>query len=104
MARKQNSENDLLMSGNMSGSSGAAPARRKSAPPKRAARAVSPAPQPEVATAVAPAPAAPPSREAVARLAYAYWEAGGHLHGSSLDNWLRAERELRDRAASELYW
>ena len=42
--------------------------------------------------------------EEIARLAYAYWEAGGHLHGSSLDNWLRAERELRDRAASELYW
>jgi len=45
-----------------------------------------------------------PTHEEIARLAYAYWEAGGHLHGSSLDNWLRAERELRDRAASELYW
>ena len=88
------------MSGNISGSSGAAPARRKSAPPKRAARAVSPAPQPEVATAVAPAPAAPPSREAVARLAYAYWEARGYQGGSPEEDWNRAERELLASAAT----
>jgi hypothetical protein len=87
MARKQNSENNL-----MSGSSGAAPARHKSAPPKRAARAVSPALEPEVAAAVAPA--AQPSREAVARLAYSYWEARGYQGGSPDEDWNRAEREL----------
>ena len=84
----------------MSGSSGAAPARRTSAPPKRAARAVSPALEPEVAAAVAPAPAAPPSREAVARLAYAYWEARGYQGGSPDEDWNRAERELLASAAS----
>ena len=102
MARKQNTESDLLMSGTMSGSSGAAPARHKSAPPKRAARAVSPAPAPapEVVTAVAPAPAAPLSREAVARLAYAYWEARGYQGGSPEEDWNRAERELLASAAT----
>jgi len=93
MPRKQNSENDL----HMSGTSGAAPARRKSAPPKRAARAVSPAPEPEVAAAVEGA--AQPSREAVARLAYAYWEARGYQGGSPDEDWNRAERELT-RAAT----
>ena len=85
MARKQNSENNL-----MSGNSGAAPARHKSAPPKRAARAVSPALELEAAVA----PATPPSREAVARLAYSYWEARGYQGGSPEEDRDRAEREL----------
>lgn len=82
----------------MSGNSGAAPARRTSAPPKRAARAVSPALEPEVAAAVAPA--TQPSREAVARLAYAYWEARGYQGGSPEEDWNRAEQELLTSAAS----
>ena len=93
MARKQNSENNQI-----SGNSGAAPARRTSAPPKRAARAVSPALEPEVAAAVAPA--TQPSREAVARLAYAYWEARGYQGGSPEEDWNRAEQELLASAAS----
>jgi hypothetical protein len=95
MARKQNSENNL-----MSGSSGAAPARRKSPVPQRAARAVSPALEPEAAAAAAHAPAAQPSREAVARLAYSYWEARGYQGGSPDEDWNRAERELLASAAT----
>jgi hypothetical protein len=30
----------------------------------------------------------------IARLAYSYWEARGREHGSELEDWLRAEREL----------
>jgi hypothetical protein len=33
--------------------------------------------------------------EEVARLAYAYWQARGCPEGSPLDDWLRAEAELR---------
>ena len=42
---------------------------------------------------------APPSSEEVARLAYAYWEARGHRHGSAQEDWYRAERELLSRRA-----
>jgi hypothetical protein len=45
-----------------------------------------------------PAVATPhPSHEEIAQLAYAYWEAGGHGHGCSEEDWYRAERELSGR-------
>jgi len=34
-------------------------------------------------------------REAVARLAYSYWEARGFEGGSAEEDWLRAEEEIR---------
>ena len=40
---------------------------------------------------------APPSHEEIARLAYAYWEARGHPHGSAQEDWFRAEHELLRR-------
>jgi len=40
-----------------------------------------------------------PSREAIAELAYLYWKARGGRDGSADDDWLRAERELRQRAS-----
>ena len=44
----------------------------------------------------------PPTHEAIARLAYAYWEARGRHHGSPQEDWYRAERELlRRRHPSE---
>ncbi len=46
----------------------------------------------------APAAAAP-SQEEIARLAYSYWEARGMQGGSAVDDWLRAERELRERSS-----
>jgi hypothetical protein len=44
------------------------------------------------------APAA--DREAVAVLAYFYWEARGCPHDSSHEDWFRAEAELRNRLAA----
>lgn len=41
--------------------------------------------------------AAAPSHEEIARLAYAYWEARDRHEGTAVEDWLRAERELRDR-------
>ena len=38
--------------------------------------------------------------EEIARLAYAYWEAGGRRHGSAEEDWFRAERELLGRRTS----
>ena len=38
-------------------------------------------------------------REAIARLAYSYWEARGFVGGSPEEDWLRAERELRESLA-----
>ncbi len=35
-------------------------------------------------------------REAVARLAYSYWVARGYVGGSAEEDWLRAEREIRE--------
>ncbi len=35
------------------------------------------------------------SHDEIARLAYSYWEARGRTGGSALEDWLRAERELR---------
>ena len=37
-----------------------------------------------------------PTHGEIAQLAYSYWESGGRRHGSSMDDWLRAERELRE--------
>ena len=34
-------------------------------------------------------------REAIARLAYSYWEARGFAGGSAEEDWLRAEEEIR---------
>ena len=39
-----------------------------------------------------------PSREAIAQLAFYYWQARGGRDGSADEDWLRAERELRHRA------
>ena len=97
MTRKRVSENQGAVS-----SAAAAPARRKSASPRRVARPSTvgipntPASEPE-GLPVAPAAALPDGsfQEAVARLAYAYWEARGFQGGSPEADWLRAEQELR---------
>jgi hypothetical protein len=43
------------------------------------------------------APANAPAREDIASLAYSYWEARGRQGGSALEDWLRAEREIKQR-------
>ena len=47
----------------------------------------------------APAKSGPaaPSHHEIAALAYSYWEARGRQGGSQLEDWLRAERELRQK-------
>ena len=36
-----------------------------------------------------------PTLDEIAQLAYSYWEARGYQGGSSEEDWLRAEEELR---------
>ncbi len=36
-----------------------------------------------------------PTQEEIARLAYSYWEARGKPNGSPLEDWVRAERDLK---------
>jgi hypothetical protein len=40
------------------------------------------------------------SQDAISGRAQKIWEAGGSQDGQALDNWLQAERELREEAAS----
>ena len=95
MANKQVSENKVVVSN----AAGAAPVRRKSSSPKRVARPAAvetPVSEPEVLS-VAPAAAVAPAesfQDAVARLAYSYWQARGCQGGSPEADWLRAEQEL----------
>ena len=42
----------------------------------------------------------PPSREAIARLAYEFYEARGRHDGQDVDDWLSAERALTNRYRS----
>jgi hypothetical protein len=46
-------------------------------------------------SSAATAPAASPSLDEIAQLAYSYWEGRGYQGGSSEEDWLRAEQELR---------
>ena len=99
MARKRNTENDIVLS------SGGATARRKpsagSARPRRTnAVPAEPLQSPEEVTVLpseSSAPVAAPSREEIAVLAYSYWEARGYQGGSAEEDWLRAEQELSAR-------
>jgi len=95
MARKRSSEIELAVTG----ATGAVPARRKTTTPTRT-RKTTPA------SASPATPAAPASEvalvdelayDAVAALAYSFWEARGYQGGSPEEDWLRAESELRSR-------
>lgn len=100
MTRKRTTENDLLAS------AASAPARRKPAARTRSRRTAlpvealpAPAVEPAAAAEAAVAPVVlEPSYEEIATLAYSYWEARGCQGGSSDEDWLRAEQELRSRA------
>jgi hypothetical protein len=94
MTRKRNTETDLIVSA----SGATAPARRKAASRSRAKRtegveaAAIPAAEPVSGAVTA---TSEPSRDEIAALAYSYWEARGYQGGSSEEDWLRAEQELR---------
>jgi Protein of unknown function (DUF2934) len=89
MANKRVSENNVVTS-----STAAAPARRRSASPKRTARPSFVPEVPSAAPATVAAMASESFQDAVARLAYSYWEARGSQSGSPEADWLRAEQEL----------
>ena len=42
---------------------------------------------------------APIRHEDVAQLAHRYWAERGHQHGQHVDDWFRAEQELRGKAS-----
>ena len=100
MARKRVSESSVVMSG-----AGVAPARRKPADPKRGIRTAAVekpsaklrTKEPVKAAATVAATSTASFEEAVARLAYSYWEARGCQGGSPEEDWTRAEQELRAR-------
>jgi Protein of unknown function (DUF2934) len=94
MARKQASEKKVVVS-----SAPAVPARRKSVSPNRVTRPaveISNTPgelEVRVESAMVMAPVES-LQDAVARLAYSYWESRGRHGGSPEADWLRAEQEL----------
>jgi len=105
MTRKRKTENDLLVTPPAS----AAPARRKTTVARTRARRTGE--QVDIATAAEPATVAitgeepvaallEPSYQDIAQLAYSYWESRGCHGGSPEEDWLRAEQELRARAAT----
>ena len=90
MATKRSSSEPVV-------SAGAAPARAKSnLTRKHRNSAVTERSDSVTATSSgAPAPASDPAFDDIAQLAYSYWEARGYQGGSSQEDWLRAEQELR---------
>ena len=91
MATKRSTSSEPVVS------SGAAPARAKStATRKHRNSTVIERPENAIApSSAAAAPGAGPASDHVAQLAYSYWEARGFQGGSSEEDWLRAEQELR---------
>jgi hypothetical protein len=94
MATKRVSESKV----SVSSGAGAVPARRKAPATKRAARPATVTSTPEV---VPVEPVMEVTNEAVAQLAYSYWEARGYQGGSPEEDWLRAEQALRAVTASK---
>ena len=103
MTRKRKTDTDLVVSA----AGATAPARRTGGTRARGQRAAEPV-APIVPVTPEPEALAPvlesvvivetPSYEAVAQLAYSYWEARGCQGGSPEEDWIRAEQELRMNA------
>jgi hypothetical protein len=77
---------------------GAAPAKRRTTRTKGSESITSEISSKDSRRAAAPEPTV--DREAVARLAYSYWEARGFAGGSAEEDWLRAEQEIRTGQAT----
>ncbi len=116
MARKSNFESKPVVSAGSTPTSSSKKTKRTSARSAAHRKALSteiePAPEFDGAAAVAvsnpdqlsnsisnlsQAVSPESDREAVAKLAYYYWEMRGRQAGSSEEDWLRAERELSNR-------
>ena len=93
MPKKRISETDMIVSG-----SAIAP-RRQTTPKPRAKRITKPAEVPAVEVSPQET-AAHPSQEEIARLAFLFWEARGCQGGSPEEDWLRAEKQLSQRASA----
>jgi phage/plasmid primase-like uncharacterized protein len=99
MATKRKTENDI----GLSAAASAAPARRITVSKPR----TKPATRPDATdvsdalpNAANAALVSEPSHQAIAQLAYSFWEARGYQGGSQEDDWLRAEQQLRLGLAS----
>ena len=96
MARKRTSEPELLVSS----AAAAAPAPVRLSPAKtHTKRSTRPAGKVSASKSTPQESGAvyEPSHEAIAELAYLYWEARGCQGGSPEEDWLRAQQELRAR-------
>jgi len=89
MTQKHKNENDVVVSAGT-----AAAARRKSVAPR--AKHSKSAEAPLSAPVETPAATILATHEEIARLAYSYWEARGCQGGSPEEDWLRAERAVRN--------
>ena len=99
MASKRVSEKNLTVSsGAGKPGAGKPPSTRKAATSKRPARSTASVELVPVATGV-DALHEPIAAQAVEVLAYSYWLARGCEGGSPEEDWLRAERELRESLA-----
>jgi Protein of unknown function (DUF2934) len=101
MSTKRKSDKELVVS---PGGAAAAPSRRnpssrsrsqRPAPPAEIVESLNSEPQIAQPVQVTPLPVYEPTHEAIAALAYSYWEARGYQGGSPEQDWLRAEQELR---------
>jgi hypothetical protein len=91
MTRKRNTENEVVVS-----PAGAAPARRKSTA-RRSHAAVTERETPATPSVDAPLAEYEPTNAEISLQAYLYWEERGCQGGSSEEDWLRAEQELKAR-------
>lgn len=71
-----------------------APAKPRKSPPKKADILTMPNGSSQPTSATPPVP-----KEEVARLAHRFWAERGGQHGHDMDDWFRAEQELRGRAS-----
>lgn len=79
-------------------------AAKKAAAPKNVTEMRVSAPVTEVAAPVNGAPPSnliqmKPSHDQVAQLAHKYWAERGYQHGHHVEDWLRAEHDLRGKAS-----
>jgi len=87
MANRRNTGTESVVS------AGTAPARAKARVTRKHTIAAAAETSDSAVSSQATSPDAP-TFDAIAHLAYSYWEARGYQGGSPEEDWLRAEREL----------
>jgi hypothetical protein len=89
MATKRSTSSEPVVS------SGAAPARAKSTVTRQLGNSAVKRSKSAIAPSSAATQTPSPALDEIAQRAYFYWEARGYQGGSSEEDWLRAEQELR---------